>query len=51
MSDAQIGLAVATPIIALFAFALHRMGVLQGYSAMTAVVASVVIAAVLMLQQ
>lgn len=51
MTDAQAGLAVATPIIILFSFALHRMGVLQGYSTAVAVVASCVIAGVLFFQQ
>lgn len=51
MNDAQIGLAVSTPIIVLFAIALYRMGVLQRYSAVTAVVVSVAIAGVLFLQQ
>lgn len=51
MTDAQVGLALATPIIVAFAFALKKMGVLQGYSALAAVVFSIVIAAVLFLQQ
>jgi hypothetical protein len=51
MSDAQIGLAVAAPIIVVFAIALRRMGVLQGYSALTAVAASLVIAGILLVQQ
>ncbi|MFB9947927.1 hypothetical protein ACFFP0_03655 [Rhizobium puerariae] len=51
MSDAQIGLLMATPIIVVFAFALKRMGVLQGYSSLAAVIFSVAIAGVLFLQQ
>lgn len=51
MTDAQVGLALAAPIIVAFAIALRKMGVLQGYSAMSAVVISVAIAAVLFLQQ
>ena len=51
MSDAQVGLALATPIIVAFAVALKRMGVLQGYSSLAAVVFSVAIAAVLFFQQ
>ncbi|MDR6756306.1 hypothetical protein J2Y48_001596 [Mycoplana sp. BE70] len=51
MSDAQAGLLVATPVIVAFAIALHRMGVLQRYSAVAAVLFSVAIAAVLFLQQ
>lgn len=51
MTDAQIGLAVSTPIIVLFSIALYRMGVLQRYSTVAAVIASVAIAAVLYTQQ
>jgi hypothetical protein len=51
MSDAQLGLVVATPIIIGFSIALHRMGVLQGYSTAIAVGASFVIATLLFLQQ
>lgn len=51
MTDAQTGLVVATPIIIGFSIALHRMGVLQRYSATIAVVASCAIAAVLFFQQ
>jgi hypothetical protein len=51
MSDAQMGLLVATPIITGFSIALYRMGVLQRYSAMIAVAASCVIAAALFFQQ
>lgn len=51
MSDAQIGLVVATPIIIGFAIVLYRMGVLQRGGTVSAVVASVAIAAVLFLNQ
>lgn len=51
MTDAQLGLTLATPIIVFFAVALRRMGVLQGYSTFAAVLFSVAIAAVLFLQQ
>ena len=51
LSDAQIGLVVATPIIIGFSIALYRMGVLQRYSTAVAVTASCVIAAVLFFQQ
>jgi hypothetical protein len=51
MSDAQLGLLLAAPIIIIFAIALKRMGVLQGYSSFAAVVFSVVIAGVLFWQQ
>ena len=51
MTDAQFGLIVAAPIIAGFALLLFRMGVLQGAATLSAVAASVVIAAVLFLGQ
>lgn len=51
MTDAQVGLALATPIIIAFAIALRKMGVLQGYSSLAAVLFSIAIAAVLFLQQ
>ncbi|MGE6739015.1 hypothetical protein ACQKGC_01930 [Allorhizobium pseudoryzae] len=51
MSDAQLGLVVATPIIVGFSIALYRMGVLQAYSTMIAVAASCIITAVLFFQQ
>lgn len=51
MSDAQVGLVVATPIIVGFSIALYRMGVLQRYSTVIAVMASCAIAAVLFFQQ
>jgi len=51
MTDAQIGLLVATPVIIGFALMLYRMGVLQGAGTVSAVGASVVIAAVLFFGQ
>lgn len=51
MSNAQIGLVVATPVIIGFSIALCRVGVLQRYSAMAAVAASCLIAAVLFFEQ
>ena len=51
MTDAQIGLLVATPVIIGFALMLYRMGVLQGAGTVSAVGASVVIAAVLLFGQ
>ncbi|MGV8939631.1 MAG: hypothetical protein ACOH2J_21140 [Allorhizobium sp.] len=51
MSDAQIGLSVATPIIVIFALMLYRMGVLQRAGTVSAVLASVAIAAVLFLDR
>ncbi|GGH12900.1 hypothetical protein GCM10007036_11120 [Alsobacter metallidurans] len=51
MTDAQLGLAVTTPIIIVFAIALRRMGVLRTTGAATAVLASVAIAAALYLTQ
>lgn len=51
MTDAQVGLVIATPIIIIFAFALYRIGVLQRYSTVSAVVFSAVIAAILFTQQ
>ena len=51
MTDAQFGLIVAAPIIVGFALVLFRMGVLQGAGTLSAVGASVVIAAVLFFGQ
>jgi hypothetical protein len=51
MTDAQFGLLVAAPVIAGFAVMLYRMGVLQGAGTLSAVGASVVIAAVLFFGQ
>lgn len=51
MTDAQIGLSIATPIIVVFALVLYRMGVLQSGGAISAVLFSVAIAVVLFLGQ
>ncbi|MCF1449320.1 hypothetical protein GOZ83_13045 [Agrobacterium vitis] len=51
MTDAQIGLSIATPIIVIFALILYRMGVLQRTGTVSAVLASVAIAAVLFLDR
>ncbi|MBK5962467.1 hypothetical protein CCR97_30390 [Rhodoplanes elegans] len=51
MTDAQLGLMVATPIIIVFAIALRRMGAVRTTGAVVAVAASVVIAAVLFFTQ
>ncbi|WP_187435669.1 hypothetical protein [Bradyrhizobium hipponense] len=51
MSDAQIGLLTATPIIILFAAALRRMGVLSAVATASAVGLSVAIAFVLFVTQ
>jgi len=51
MSDAQVGLVMATPFIIIFAIMLHRMGVLRLTGTVTAVTMSVVIAATLFLTQ
>jgi len=51
MTDAQLGLVVAAPVIAGFALMLYRMGVLQGAGTLSAVGASFVIAAILFLGQ
>jgi hypothetical protein len=51
MSDAQIGLLTATPIIILFAVALRRMGVLSTVATASAVSLSVAIAVVLFTTQ
>ena len=51
MSDAQLGLVVATPIIVVFALALYRMGVLRLSGTLTAVAMSIVIGAVLYFTQ
>jgi len=51
MTDAQIGLSIATPIIVVFALILYRMGVLQRSGTVSAVLASVAIAAVLFLDR
>jgi hypothetical protein len=51
VTDAQTGLAVATPIIVIFAVALYRMGVLRLTGTVSAVALSVAIAAVLFFTQ
>ncbi|MBD9651426.1 hypothetical protein JVX98_00350 (plasmid) [Ensifer sp. PDNC004] len=51
MTDAQIGLSVATPIIIVFALVLHRMGVLQRGATLSAILSSVAIAIVLFLDR
>ncbi|MFO1151567.1 MAG: hypothetical protein U1E62_24605 [Alsobacter sp.] len=51
MSDAQIGLVVATPVIIVFALALRRMGVLPTSGTVAAVLASAAIATALYLTQ
>jgi len=51
MSEAQLGLLTATPIIILFAVALRRMGVLSTAATISAVSLSVAIAVVLFTTQ
>jgi hypothetical protein len=51
MSEAQLGLLTATPIIILFAVALRRMGVLSTVATVSAVSLSVAIAVVLFTTQ
>lgn len=51
MSDAQIGLSAATPIIIIFALVLYRMGVLQRTGTAVAVLASLACAAVLFIER
>lgn len=51
MSDAQIGLAVAAPCIAVMAVLLYRMGVLQKTGLITAILATLAVATVLFLEQ
>jgi hypothetical protein len=51
MSEAQLGLVTATPIIILFAIALRRMGVLSTVATISAVGLSVAIAVVLFTTQ
>ncbi len=51
MTDAQIGLLVAAPAIICFSLILYRMGALQGAGTLSAVAASVIIAAVLFFGQ
>lgn len=51
MSEAQLGLMTATPIIILFAVALRKMGVLSTAATVSAVSLSVAIATVLFTTQ
>ena len=51
MTDAQMGLVVATPAIIVMAMLLYRMGVLQKGGVTIAVMASLAIAALLFLEQ
>ncbi|MEI2298256.1 hypothetical protein [Ensifer sp. MJa1] len=51
MTDAQIGLSVATPIIIVFALVLYRMGVLQRGATLSAVLSSIAVAIVLFLDR
>jgi hypothetical protein len=51
MSEAQVGLMTATPIIIVFAIALRRMGVLSTVATVSAVGLSVAIATVLFTTQ
>jgi hypothetical protein len=51
MSDAQIGLMTATPVIIVFAIVLRRMGVLSTVATVSAVSLSVAIATVLFTTQ
>ncbi|WP_246764259.1 hypothetical protein [Rhizobium leguminosarum] len=51
MTDAQVGLSIATPVIVIFAVTLYRMGVLQRIGVVSAVLAAVAIAASLFLQK
>ena len=51
MSEAQLGLMTATPIIIVFAIALRKMGVLSTVATVSAVSLSVVIATVLFTTQ
>jgi hypothetical protein len=51
MTEAQLGLVTATPIIIVFAAALRRMGVLSTTGAVSAIALSVAIAVVLFTTQ
>jgi len=51
MSEAQLGLVTATPIIIIFAVALRRMGVLSTTATVSATALSVAIAVVLFTTQ
>ncbi|MGY3603124.1 MULTISPECIES: hypothetical protein [unclassified Bradyrhizobium] len=51
MSDAQVGLITATPLIMIFASALRAMGVLSTTATVSAIALSAAIAALLSLTQ
>lgn len=51
MTDAQLGLVVATPAIVVMALMLYRMGVLQKGGVATAILISLLIATMLFLEQ
>lgn len=51
MTDAQVGLALATPIIVVFAGVLYRMGVLQKTGALAAILCSLAVAMILFFGQ
>lgn len=51
MTDAQLGLVVATPAIMVMALLLRRMGVLQPGGVAVAILASLVIATILFFEQ
>lgn len=51
MTDAQLGLVVATPAIMVMALLLWRMGVLQPGGVAAAILASLIIAGFLFVQQ
>lgn len=51
MSDAQLGLVMATPLIVIFAAMLHRMGVLRLSGTIAAVTISIAIAFALFVTQ
>lgn len=51
MTDAQLGLSIATPAIIAMAVMLYRMGVLQKEGVASAVLVSAMIAVVLFLEQ
>lgn len=51
MTDAQMGLTVATPAIIVMALLLYRMGVLQKGGVATAIAMSLAIAVLLFLEQ
>jgi len=51
MTDAQVGLVMATPLIVVFALMLYRIGVLRPTGTIAAVTLSIVIAVSLFLTQ